>query len=73
MITMGIALCAGVFYWLGWYTLAFWILIYAIIYGGLGALRGDNHKQLFYRQGSGLTIAVLVPVAWHIGGLAGYF
>jgi hypothetical protein len=73
MITMAIALSAGVFYWLGCYTLAFWILIYAIIYGGLGALRGDNHAQLVYRKGSGLTIAVLIPVAWHIGGLAGYF
>jgi hypothetical protein len=77
MITMAIALCAGVFYWLGCYTLAFWILIYAIIYGGLGVLRGalrrDNHAQLVYRKGSGLTIAVLIPVAWHIGRLAGYF
>jgi hypothetical protein len=73
MITMGIALGAGVFYWQGCYTLAFWILVYAIIYGGLGALRGDNQKQLVYRRGSGLTIAVLIPVAWHIGGLAGYF
>jgi hypothetical protein len=72
MITMGIAVGAGVFYWLGLYQLAFWILIYAIIYGGLGALRGDNQSQLVYRRGSGLTVAVLIPVAWHIGGLAGY-
>jgi hypothetical protein len=54
------------------YKLAFWMLIYAIIYGGLSALRGDNQTQLVYRRGSGLTIAVLIPVAWHIGGLAGY-
>ena len=72
MITMGIAVGAGVFYWLGLYKLAFWILIYAIIYGGLCALRGDNQTQFVYRRGSGLTIAVLIPVAWHIGGLAGY-
>lgn len=72
MITMGIAVAAGVFYWLACYKLAFWILIYAIIYGGLGALRGDNETQVVYRRGSGPTIAVLVPVAWHIGGLAGY-
>jgi uncharacterized membrane-anchored protein len=72
MITMVIALGAGVFYWLGFYKLAFWILTYAIIYGGLGALRGDNHTQPVYRGGSGLTIAVLIPVAWHIGVLAGY-
>jgi hypothetical protein len=72
MITMGIAVCAGLFYWLAWYKLAFWILIYAIIYGGLGALRGDNQAQLLYRRDSGLVIAVLIPVAWHIGGLAGY-
>jgi uncharacterized membrane-anchored protein len=72
MITMGIALCAGVFYWLGLYKLAFWVLVYAIVYGGLGALRGDNHTQPVYRGGSGLTTALLIPVAWHIGVLAGY-
>jgi hypothetical protein len=49
MITMSIGVAAGVFYWLAWYKLAFWILIYAIIYGGLGALRGDNQAQTVYR------------------------
>lgn len=73
MITMAIGLAAGVFYWLAFYKLAFWILVYAIVYGGLGVLRGDNHAQVLYRRGSGLTVAVLIPVAWHIGGLAGYF
>ena len=73
MITMAIALGAGICYWLGSYPLAFWILIYAIVYGGLGALRGDNHAHLLYRRDSGIIIAVLIPVAWHIGGLAGYF
>jgi len=72
MITMGVALVAGVFYWLGCYKLAFWILIYAIVYGGLDILRGDNQAQPICRGDSGLTIAVLIPVAWHIGGLAGY-
>jgi hypothetical protein len=72
MITMGIGVAAGVFYWLGCYKLAFWILVYAITYGALGALRGDNHTQLVYRRDSGLVIAVLIPVAWHIGRLAGY-
>jgi hypothetical protein len=72
MITMAIGLGAGVFYWLGLYKLAFWILVYAIVYGGLGVLRGDNHTQLVYRRDSGLTVAILVPVAWHIGRLAGY-
>ena len=72
MLTMVIALCAGVFYWLGVYKLAFWILTYAIIYGALGAVRGDNHTQPLYRGGSGLTIALLIPVAWHLGKLAGY-
>ncbi len=72
MITMGVGLAAGIFYWLACYKLAFWILIYAIIYGALGALRGDNHTQLLLRRDSGITIAVLIPAAWHIGGLAGY-
>jgi hypothetical protein len=80
MTTMGIGLGAGVFYWLADYKLAFWILIYAIVYGALGALRDYSHirphyvkyTRSIYRQGSGLTIAVLIPVAWHIGNLAGY-
>jgi hypothetical protein len=72
MITMSIALLAGGFYWLACYKLAFWILLYAIVYGGLGALRGDNHVHALYRRDSGLVIAVLIPVAWHVGVLAGY-
>jgi len=73
MITMGIALTAGMFYWFGFYKLAFWILTYAIVYGGLGVLRGDNHARLLYRGDAGVTTLVLVPVTWHIGQLAGYF
>jgi len=73
MLTMAIAVGAGVFYWFGDYKLAFWILLYAIVYGGLCALRGDNHAQWAYRRDTGLVIAVLIPVAWHIGELAGYF
>jgi hypothetical protein len=72
MVTMGIALVAGVFYWLGCYKLAFWILTYAIVYGALGWVRGDNHVKWAYRGDSGITIAVLIPVTWHIGNLAGY-
>jgi hypothetical protein len=72
MITMAIGLGAGVFYWLGIYKLAFWILIYAIVYGGLSVLRGNGQIQPVYRRDSGLAIAVLIPVAWHMAGLAGY-
>jgi hypothetical protein len=72
MITMAIGLGAGVFYWLGIYKLAFWILVYAIVYGGLSVLRGNGHIQPVYRRDSGLAIAVLIPVAWHMAGLAGY-
>jgi hypothetical protein len=72
MITMSIALCAGVFYWLGSYKMAFWILTYAIVYGGLGVLRGDNRLRWIYRGDSGPITAALVPVTRHIGVLAGY-
>jgi hypothetical protein len=72
MITMAIGLGAGVFYWLGVYNLAFWILVYAIVYGGLSVLRGNGQIQPVYRRDSGLAIAVLIPVAWHMAGLAGY-
>jgi hypothetical protein len=72
MITMAIGLAGGVFYWLAWYKLAFWILTYAIVYGALGWLRGDNHIRWAYRGDGGKTIAVLIPVTWHIGVLAGY-
>jgi hypothetical protein len=59
---MAIGLGAGVFYWLGVYKLAFWILVYAIVYGGLCVLRG-NPAQLVHRRDSGLTAALLIPVA----------
>jgi hypothetical protein len=72
MITMAIGLGAGVFYWLGVYNLAFWILVYAIVYGGLSVLRGNGQIQPVYRRDSGLAIAVLIPVTWHMAGLAGY-
>jgi len=72
MVTAAIAVVAGACYWCAWYEPAFWILLYAIVYGGLGALRGDNQAQAIYRGGSGATTAVLVPVAWHVGVLAGY-
>jgi cytochrome oxidase assembly protein ShyY1 len=39
MITIGIAVGAGLCYWFEWYGLAFWILIYAIAYGSLSAVR----------------------------------
>lgn len=39
MITAGIAVAAGFCCWLECYPLAFWILIYAIVYGVLVALR----------------------------------
>ena len=68
MITMGIGLIAGVFYWLASYKLAFWILIY----GGLGILRGENHARPLFRGDSEFTVALLMPVAWHLGRLAGY-
>ncbi|MGC1236972.1 MAG: hypothetical protein WA838_20195 [Xanthobacteraceae bacterium] len=54
------------------YKLAFWILVYAIIYGGLGILRGDNHARPLFRGDSEFTVAVFMPIAWHIGRLAGY-
>jgi hypothetical protein len=73
MMTMAIGLVAGIFYWIAWYKLAFWILVYAIIYGGLGVLRGDNQAHALLRRDSALTIAVLIPLAWHIGSLAGYW
>jgi len=65
MITMGIGLVAGVFYWLASYKLAFWILVYAIIYGGLGILRGDNHARPLFRGDSEFTVAVFMPRLAH--------
>jgi hypothetical protein len=44
----------------------------SIVYGGLDALRGGNQTHALLRCDSALTIALLIPVAWHIGGLAGY-
>ena len=67
MITMAIGLAAGFFYWLAWYKLAFWILIYAIIYGGLDVtvhLRVDDRRahsgRLAYRRISRLLVTASV-------------
>jgi hypothetical protein len=72
MITMAIAFGAGVFYWLDDYKLAFWILIYAIVYGALSALRGSTKTQFATPRDSSLAVAVLIPVTWHMAALAGY-
>jgi hypothetical protein len=39
MIAFGITVGAGLCYWFEWYQLAFWVLVYAIVYGILSALR----------------------------------
>jgi len=44
MITMAIRLVAGIFYWMAWYKLAFWILLYAIIYGGLALCAATTRR-----------------------------
>jgi hypothetical protein len=70
---MGIGLVAGVF--TGWPLTSCWrsrFSGFAIVYGGLGIVRGDNQARLICRGDSEITVAVLMPVAWHIGGLAGY-
>jgi hypothetical protein len=72
MITMAIAVGAGLFYWLGSYPLAFWMLVYAIVHGGLVALRGQDQRRAVQRRDAAVTVAVLIPVTWHIGMLAGY-
>ena len=75
MIVMSTALCAGVFYWLGVYKLAFWILTYATVYGGLGVLRGGQSGALglsrrFRPDHGGADPGHLAYR--HIGVLAGY-
>jgi len=72
MVTMAMIVAAGLCYWFAWYKLSFWILAYAIVYGGLTMLRGDNQARFVYRGTSGVTAAMLIPVAWHTAALAGY-
>jgi hypothetical protein len=64
--------CCRRLYWLASYKLALWVVVYAIIYGGLGIVHGDNHARPVFRGDSEFTVALLMPVVWHIGGLAGY-
>jgi len=84
MITMGIAVGAGLCCWFEWYGLAFWILIYAIVYGGLSAVRATA-KPNRYVAATGaelncmtsfltkeVPIVFLIPVAWRVGVIAGY-
>ena len=87
MITIAIVIGAGLCYWFEWYALAFWILIYAIVYGGLSAVRATVRRNLRIEcaattgaessyMASFLTkevpIVFLIPVAWHVGVIAGY-
>ena len=87
MSTLGIAAFAGVFYYNGWYAGAFWILLLGIVNGVLGGLRAfvdprwytsqaaeagvePNYGMLLFAKG--IALAILVPMAWHVGVLAGY-
>jgi hypothetical protein len=87
MISIGIAVGAGLFFWLHMYKWAFWILVYAIANGALAAIYAvinpgwyysrvlsegvmPNYTYLFISKG--IIIAILVPIAWYVGVLAGY-
>jgi len=81
MITMGIAVGAGLCYWFEWYGLAFWILSYAIVYSGLSAVRAKpnrhiaptgaepNYTMSFLTKE--MPIVFLIAVAWHVRVIAG--
>lgn len=88
MSTVGIAAFAGAFYYHGWYSGAFWILVLGIANGVLGGLRAFVDPRWYVAQASeagveanhamlllakGISLAILVPMAWHVGALAGYF
>lgn len=38
MVSLGIVAVAGIGYWYGYYDLAFWVLCYAIVNGGLAGI-----------------------------------
>jgi hypothetical protein len=84
---MAIALCAGLCYWIKWYGLAFWILIYAIVYGALRAMRatvkpngliegtlatGTEPDYITCFLVNEVPIMFMIPVAWRVGVTAGY-
>jgi hypothetical protein len=87
MISIGIALGAGFFFWLHMYKWAFWILVYAIANGALAMIYAVINPNWYYRKAlsegvlpnythlfitKGIVIAILIPAAWYIGVLAGY-
>jgi hypothetical protein len=61
MIAVGLAVVAGLCYWFEWYQLAFWILVYAMVYGVLGALRAmlkaSDVSRGLWRPGQGRSFA----------------
>jgi hypothetical protein len=88
MFKLGIAFGAYFFYMIEWYGFSFWILIYAIVNSAMGAVWAvadpnayashasahgvlPNYTQLFITKG--IALAILVPVAWHVGSRAAYF
>ncbi len=88
MSLLGLAAAVAIFYWLGWFNWAFWVLAIAIcgsvfatiravinphwyIVGALMAGVDPNYKMLFVAKA--LSLAVLIPLAWYMGRLAGYF
>jgi hypothetical protein len=76
MITIGIAVSAGIFYWFGLYNWAFVILVYAIVNGAGAAIYAVINPNWYYRKAlsegvmpnythlfisKGIVIAILVP------------
>ncbi len=92
MLSLGILTVVGLAYWFGAFGLAFFILCYSILNGGLAATYSMVNPNWYWRKramaglgpfdaGGGvaslvvtklLILAIEVPLAWHVGKLAGY-
>jgi hypothetical protein len=87
MISLGIAIVAGGFYLVGYYDWCFWILIFAMANGLLGAIRAVANPEWYVRNAiaagvepnyvmlfatKAVIIVILAPIAWYVGKLAGY-
>ena len=81
-MTIGIAVLAGILYLLGWYSWSFLVVACAILMNVLTALFAMLNPDWYFRKAylagvipnqtrmliiKGVTVAVLIPIAWYIG------
>ncbi len=88
MVSIGWAVVVGALYWFGFYGVAFWIVVFLLVNGGLGLLKAYTNRD-WYEAGARAAgvepnfpmlvvsklwvIPLLIWAGWHVGSAADYF